>query len=975
MPEEIPHLGSIMIQPAKRTVLAQLAIILIAILCFGMPAVQATSIPVPYIGRISPVSVAPGGSAFTLTVNGTGFLNNSVVNFGTTALTTTYVSSTQVTAAVSATLIATSGSAWITVTNPGTPNRVSNLAFVPVGASSTGLNFSTFPLTAQGGSLGIAQGDFNSDGNLDLVVSNWTGDSLSIFLSHGDGTFQAAANISLSSVSQRPIGVAVGDFNNDGKADIAVGFESGSGISVLLGNGDGTFQAAQTFAAGNDTYGLVTGDFNGDGNLDIATTNYNGGTLNVLLGKGDGTFQTAVPYTTTSAAFFISVADLNADGNLDLVVSDYDGPNISVLLGNGDGTFQTQATYTTGATLTDVAIGDFNGDGKLDMIATSTGDNNMYLLLGNGDGTFQAATAVAVGYPTSVVTVGDFNDDGKLDLAVVKNAGGVGAILGNGDGTFQAGQSFSGASYTYGILVGNYNTGGGLGIATTDFHTGVLDLLLPTITLSGNGAFGNQALNIASAAQAFTLTNSTSQSVSLTSITFTSTNASDFADTTTCGATLASGASCTINVTFTPAVLGAATATLTITDNAPGGTQTAALTGAGIDAPVVTLSSPSLSFSSSGVGVATAVQSVTVTNIGSATLNIATIAVTGANSADFGETSTCGATLAMSATCAVNVTFTPSASGARVAAVTLTDDAANSPQLIGLAGSVAVAATANLSSPSITFNGQVVGSTSAGQSVTLSNTGSAALAVTGVAASGANSGDFVVTNNCGVSVAGGANCVINATFKPTAGGTRTATITITDSATSGTQTIALQGTGEDFSMAFTGGSTVASGLSENLTLTVTPQGGFTGTVALTCSGAPALSTCTVSPTSVTLNGTTAVTSTFTLSTGGTAASILQNVPPTKFPPVAVRWGTLFAALLMLAMAVLGLKAPKGRTLRPAALSFGVLLLLVSVGMSACIGVTKHETIPTTAPGTYTLTAVGTSGSLTNQATIGITVSK
>src|SRR6202041_2870524 len=206
-----------------------------------------------------------------------------------------------------------------------------------------------------------------------------------------------------------------------------------------------------------------------------------------------------------------------------------------------------------------------------------------------------------------------------------------------------------------------------------------------------------------------------------------------------------------------------------------------------------------------------------------------------------------------------------------------------------------------------------------------------ALAVTGVAVSGANSGDFAVTNNCGVSVAGGASCVINATFKPTAGATRTANITLPDSAPSGTQTIALHGTGEDFSMAFTGGSTVASGLSENLTLTVTPQGGFTGTVALTCSGAPELSTCTVSPTSVTLNGTTAATSTFTLSTGGTAAGIPQNVPPTNFPSIAIRWGTLFAVLLMLAMVVLGRKAPKGRTLRPAALSFGLLLLLVSVG--------------------------------------------
>jgi hypothetical protein len=974
MPEEIPHLGRVMIHPTNRSGLVQFAVILLVFLSFAAVAAQAIPIPVPYIGSISPDSVAPGGAAFTLTVNGTGFVNTSVVNFGTTALTTTYVSRTQLTAAVTPTLIASSGSKWITVTNPGTPNRVSNLAFAQVGNPAASLNLVSTSYTAQSTTLGVAQADFNGDGNLDLVVSNWTSDSLSIFLGNGDGTFQTAQNISLSGSSIHPFGVVVGDFNNDGKADIAVGYQSNLGVSVLLGNGDGTFQAAQTVVAGSNTYYLTTGDFNGDGNLDIAVTN-DGGAVSVLLGKGDGTFNTAVTYSIPGGSWFIHTADLRGDGNLDLVACSYNGVDISVLLGNGDGTFQTAVEYTTGQTLVDVAIGDFNGDGKLDMIASSASDDNVYLLLGNGDGTFQTAQAIAVGFSSSEIVTADLNADGKLDLAM-QTGGNVATVLGNGDGTFQAAQTFAVSSFPYFMLVGNYVTGGGLGIVESDVSSNAIDVFLQSVTLSpATFAFGNQALSLASTAQTFTLTNNTTATVNISGISFTGANPSDFGDTTNCGATLTSGASCTISVTFTPAALGAATGTLTVADDAPGGSQTATLTGTGIDAPVVTLSSPSLAFSSSGIGVASATQSVTVSNIGSATLNIASIAVTGANSADFGEITTCGATLAISATCAVNVTFTPSASGARVAAVTLTDDAANSPQSIALTGSAVLAATANLSAPTITFNGQVVGSTSAGQSVTLTNSGGAALTVSSIAVSGANAGDFVVTNTCGASVAGGANCAIGATFKPTAGGTRTATITITDSAVSGTQTITLQGTGEDFSMAFTGGSTVASGLSENLTLTVTPQGGFTGTVTLTCSGAPELSTCTVNPTSVTLNGTTAATSTFTLSTGGTAASIPQNVAPTNFPSTAIRWGTLFAALLMLAMAVLGWQAPKGRTLRPAALSFGLLLLLVSVGMSACVGITKHETIATTPPGTYTLKATGVSGSLTNTTTIGITVSK
>jgi hypothetical protein len=406
-----------MIQPAKRIVLAQLAMILMGILCFGIPTVEATPIPVPYIGSISPVSVAPGGAAFTLTVNGTGFLNNSVVNFGTTALTTTYVSGTQVTAAVPATLIATSGSRWITVTNTGTPNRISNMVFAQVGAPSAALNFAGTAYTAQDTTIGVAQADFNGDGNLDLAVSNYSTESVSIFLGKGDGTFQAAQNISLSGPNGGPYGVVTGDFNNDGNIDIAVGYE-GSNISILLGNGDGTFQTPQTVTAGNYALELTTGDFNGDGNLDLAVTNNDDGTVSVLLGKGDGTFNTAVTYSVPSNSRFIHTADLNGDGKLDLVACTYEGPDISVLLGNGDGTFQTAVEYTTGKNLVDVAIGDFNGDGKLDMIASANADTNVYLLLGNGDGTFQTAQAIAVGFTTYEIATADLNADGQLDLAV-----------------------------------------------------------------------------------------------------------------------------------------------------------------------------------------------------------------------------------------------------------------------------------------------------------------------------------------------------------------------------------------------------------------------------------------------------------------------------------------------------------------------------------------------------------------------------
>ena len=207
-----------------------------------------------------------------------------------------------------------------------------------------------------------------------------------------------------------------------------------------------------------------------------------------------------------------------------------------------------------------MAIGDFDGDGMLDLVATGT--STMFLLHGNGDGTFQPAQPIAVGFGTFVVAAGDFNSDGILDLAVTKSSGGVGILLGNGDGTFQAAQSFPGASLTYGIVIGAFNNNGGLAVATTDFNANNLDVLLQTVSISPASInFGNQAVGAASAAQNFTITNSTSQVVNFTGISFAGTNPSDFGEIDNCGTSVASGAFCTVQVTFTPGASAARSAT------------------------------------------------------------------------------------------------------------------------------------------------------------------------------------------------------------------------------------------------------------------------------------------------------------------------------------------------------------------------------------------------------------------------------
>jgi hypothetical protein len=205
-------------------------------------------------------------------------------------------------------------------------------------------------------------------------------------------------------------------------------------------------------------------------------------------------------------------------------------------------------------------------------------------------------------------------------------------------------------------------------------------------------------------------------------------------------------------------------------------------------APTASLSPTSLTFASQNVGSTSAAQTITLTNGGTAALTITSIAASG----DYAQTNTCGTSLAASANCTISITFTPTAAGTRTGAITVSDNAAGSPQTASLTGTgTAVGPSAALSPTSLTFASQTVGTTSAAQAITLSNGGTAALSITSIAATG----DFAQTNNCGTSVAAGGSCSISVTFTPTTTGTRTGTVTVTDNATSSPQSASLTGTG------------------------------------------------------------------------------------------------------------------------------------------------------------------------------------
>ena len=271
----------------------------------------------------------------------------------------------------------------------------------------------------------IVAGDFTGNGRTDLAVAD--GNGIEMLLGNGDGTFQPANTI--AGVSGP---VVAGDFTGNGRLDLAVVnsgiYPNGGTVSVLLGNGDGTFQPQVTYAVGLFPDAIVTGDFTGDGRTDLAVVNSgiypNGGTVSVLLGNGDGTFQPQVTYAVGTHPDAIVAGDFTGNGRLDLAVANFLDKTVSVLLGNGDGTFQPQVTYAVGTHPDAIVAGDFTGNGRTDLAVANELDNTVSVLLGNGDGTFSNPGQFAT-TPHATPLVADVNGDGTNDVLVVDGAGNI----------------------------------------------------------------------------------------------------------------------------------------------------------------------------------------------------------------------------------------------------------------------------------------------------------------------------------------------------------------------------------------------------------------------------------------------------------------------------------------------------------------------------------------------------------------------
>src|SRR5207245_914896 len=254
-------------------------------------AVQASAAnPVPLINQpLLPDAIKPGSAGFTLTVNGTGFVSGAVVKWNGNVRTTTFISKSRLTASILSTDVAKASTASVTVVNPSPGGGSSNVVFFPIRAAGTWAAFRLASHFAAGaGPETLVTADFNRDHKLDLAVPNPNSNNVSILLGNGDGTFRPAVNYS---VGQGPVTAAVGDFNRDGKLDLVVANNFSNNVSVLLGNGDGTFRTPVNHGGTPNAASAEVADFNGDGKLDLVVSNPPGSNVAVLLGNGDGSFQ------------------------------------------------------------------------------------------------------------------------------------------------------------------------------------------------------------------------------------------------------------------------------------------------------------------------------------------------------------------------------------------------------------------------------------------------------------------------------------------------------------------------------------------------------------------------------------------------------------------------------------------------------------------------------------------------------------
>ncbi|MSO41292.1 MAG: VCBS repeat-containing protein [Solirubrobacterales bacterium] len=353
-------------------------------------------------------------------------------------------------------------------------------ALLATAAGAMAIDFSApASYEVEGDPYAIAVADFNGDGHQDVAVGNQEGQSVSVLLGRGNGTFRAART---SAAGDYPFSLVPADFNHDGHQDLAVAEdELGGGVSILIGKGNGRFEPPRFQPTGDDTVFLGKGNFNGDRFTDLAATNELDDNVSVLLGKKGAKFKAPVGYPAGTMPEGLQVRDFDGDGRADLATLSQDG-FVNLLRGRSNGTFKPalHSASSAGGGY-GLAAGDFNRDGRLDLIAAGCGIGNIYFLRGKGNGRFAAPVPHEAGSCAYIMATGDFNRDRKLDLVATDDSdGSVDLLRGKGNGDFKPALNFPAAngSDAYSVAKGSFNGDKHLDLAVPGYGSANLKILL-----------------------------------------------------------------------------------------------------------------------------------------------------------------------------------------------------------------------------------------------------------------------------------------------------------------------------------------------------------------------------------------------------------------------------------------------------------------------------------------------------------------
>ncbi len=455
------------------------------------PTFTPTVVPTPILGNYGNASI-PLSTNTTITPDAAPLLTTSM-NVSTSTNFKGKLEADPATGIVRVTDAHPAGTYLVTVTAFGSMGVTNTRTFTLTVTTPSVCNPVSFAPTtnynAANAPYSVAVGDFNRDGKQDVAVANANSFSVSILIGDGLGSFSSPVN---SIVGNGPYSVVIGDFNGDGEQDIATANHDSNNVSVLLGEGTGSFGSAMTYEVGTSPRAVEVGDFNSDGLQDLAVANSGSGNVSILLSNGEGSFSLATNFGAGPVPNSVAVGDFNGDGKQDLVFPNSNANHVWIVMGDGAGGFGSATSFLANGTPYSIAVGNFNADGNQDLAVVSLGSDTVSILLGNGTGNFGMATNFATGSFPESLTVGDFNADGKQDLAVANSLSNNASImLGDGEGNFGGATNFNTQTLPDSVAVGDLNGDGKQDLVVANRGSNNVSILLRDCTISGTVTYGN----------------------------------------------------------------------------------------------------------------------------------------------------------------------------------------------------------------------------------------------------------------------------------------------------------------------------------------------------------------------------------------------------------------------------------------------------------------------------------------------------